>query len=287
MADFHERRPLGRTGLMVSRLGLGSSFGASTRVIEEAFDRGINYLYWGTIRRPAFGRAMRHLARRQRDEVVLTVQSYSRVPALIAPSVELALRRVGIDCFDCLLLGARNDRPGDGYVEAFERLREQGKVRFLALSTHNRPLLPQLFDEFQRGASPYDVFMVRYNAVHRGAESDVFPFVPAERPPALIAYTATRWGHLLDPTKMPPGEAPLSASDCYRFALTQPEVDMVLSGPASAEQMDEALRALDLGPLDEEALERARRIGDSIYGRHRPNFADRGDAKDVEAGRAA
>lgn len=281
MSDFHARRPLGQTGLEVSRLGIGSSFGAPAGVIEQAFERGVNYLYWGTIRRPAFGRAMRHLARLHREELVLTVQSYSRVPALVGPSVDVALLRSGVEYFDLLLLGARDERPAEAYVEAFERLREQGKVRHLALSTHNRPLLPSLFDEFSSGSSPYDMFMLRYNAVHRGAEEDVFPFVPAERPPGIIAYTATRWGHLLDPKKMPEGLSPPSASDCYRFALSHPAVDMVLTGPADQTQMDEALRALERGPLDEEELERMRRIGDHIYGRYKPSFADRGDAKDA------
>jgi aryl-alcohol dehydrogenase-like predicted oxidoreductase len=275
---FHEKRPLGQTGLEVSRLGIGSSFGAPARVIEEAVERGVNYLYWGTIRRPAFGRAMRHVARRRREDVVLTVQSYSRVPALVGPSVDVALLRAGVEYFDLLLLGARNERPAEAYVEAFERLREQGKVRHLALSTHNRPLLPSLFDEFRSGASPYAMFMLRYNAVHRGAERDVFPFVPDGPRPGIIAYTATRWGHLLDPKKMPDGMSPPSASDCYRFALGQPAVDMVLTGPANREQMDEALRALERGPLDPEEQERMRRIGDHIYGRYKPSFADRGDA---------
>ncbi len=166
---------------MVSRLGIGSSYGASADVIEEAVEQGVNYLYWGTVRRPAFGRAMRHVARKNRDSVVLAVQSYSRLPGLIGTSVEIALRRAGLDYFDILLLGMHNSRPRSEYIEAFERLRTQGKVRFLALSTHNRPLLPLLFDEYKEGGSALDVFMFRYNAVHRGAERDVFPFIPAGR----------------------------------------------------------------------------------------------------------
>jgi aryl-alcohol dehydrogenase-like predicted oxidoreductase len=222
---------------------------------------------------------MRSLSRRHRDELVLTVQSYSRLPTLVGPSVEVALRRAGLEHFDVLLLGMRNARPSDDYHEAFERLRDAGKVRFLAVSTHNRPILPSLFHEYEEGRSPYDVFMFRYNAVHRGAEKDVLPFVPRERPPGLISYTTTRWGHLLDPKRMPPGETPVAASDCYRFALTRGEIDVVLCGPADAEQMDEALRALDRGPLDDEEMARICHIGDFIYGRYSPKFADRGDAE--------
>lgn len=276
--DFRQPVTLGTTGLSVGRLGIGSSFGAPAKVIEAAVERGANYLYWGSIRRPGFGQAMRNVARRNRDGVVLTIQSYSRVPALVAPSIEISLRRVGVEAFDFLLLGMWNRRPGDGLIEAALRLKEQGKVRHLMLSTHNRPFLPALFEEYEKGESPFDVFMVRYNAVHRGAEQDVFPFLPKSPKPGLITYTTTRWGHLVDPRKMPPGDAAPPASDCYRFALSHPAVDVALCGPANEEQMQEALRALERGPLDAEEMQRMHRIGDFLYGGHRPKFADQGDA---------
>ena len=283
MPDFRNSITLGQTGLSVSRLGIGSSFTGSARFIEEAVDQGVNYLYWGSIRRSAFGRALRNVARRKRESVVLTVQSYSRVAALMAPSVEIALRRAGVEYFDFLLLGMWNQPPRQALVDAALRLREQGKVRHLMLSTHNRPSLQGHFREFEAGRSPFDVFMLRYNAVHRGAERDVFPHLPAQRPPGLIAYTATRWGHLLDPKKMPPGESPPPARDCYRFALSHPAVSLVLCGPANREQMQEAIRALDAGPLTPDEMARMRRIGDHIYGRYRPNFAERGDVDGAAA----
>jgi aryl-alcohol dehydrogenase-like predicted oxidoreductase len=279
MSSFRDPLLLGQTGLRVSRLGIGSSAVGSERFVEEAVEQGINYLYWGSIRRPAFGRALRHVARRNREGVVLTVQSYSRVAALLRPSIEIALRRAGVEYFDFLLLGMWNAPPRKGIVEAALRLRAQGKVRHLMLSTHNRPSLQRHFRDFEAGRSPFDVFMLRYNAVHRGAEQDVFPHLPERRPPSLIAYTATRWGHLLDPAKMPPGDEPPPARDCYRFALSHPAVSMVLCGPANREQMQEAIRALDAGPLDSDEQTRMRRIGDHVYGRFSPNFTDRGDTR--------
>ena len=283
MHDFATPVPLGQTGIEVSRLGIGSSFTGDSRFIEEAVERGVNYLYWGSIRRPAFGRAMRQLARRNRDGIVLTVQSYSRVAALMGPSVELALRRVGVEYFDFLLLGMWNQPPWPHLVDAALRLREQGKVRHLMLSTHNRPSLPGHFEAFEAGTSPFAAFMLRYNAVHRGAEQDVFPFLPEQRPPGIITYTTTRWGHLLDPKKMPPGETPPPARDCYRFALARPDVDVVLCGPANREQMQEALAALEAGPLDPEQTERMLRIGQHIYGHSKPKFAEGGDAGNAAA----
>ena len=277
MVDWNAHVPFGATGLEVSRLGIGSSFVKDAAMVEEAVERGVNYLYWGSIRRPAFGRAMRNLARKGRERLVLTVQSYTRVAALMGPSVEIALRRAGVEYFDFLLLGMWNRPPSESLVDAARRLQDQGKVRHLMLSTHNRPSLQGHFADYAGGTSAFDVFMLRYNAVHRGAETDVFPFLPAERPPGIIAYTATRWGHLLDEAKMPPGVKPLSARDCYRFALSNPAVDVVLCGPADRSQMQEALRALDAGPLSDEEMAHVRAIGDHVYGKYAPQFAERGD----------
>jgi len=278
MPDFLAPIELGQTGLRVSRLGIGSSFTGDPRMIEEAVAEGVNYLYWGSIRRPAFGRAIRDVARRRREGVVVTVQSYTRVAALMAPSVEIALRRTGLDYFDFLLLGMWNRPPGRALVEAALRLVERGRVGHLMLSTHNRPSLRDHFRDFERGASPYAAFMLRYNAVHRGAERDAFPYLPETARPGLITYTATRWGHLCDPAKMPPGEPVPPTRDCYRFALSHPAVQMVLCAPRSRDEMQEALRARAAGPLTPEEMERMHRIGDHIYGRYRPQFAEKGDA---------
>ena len=277
MTDLRTPVPFGQTGLQVSRLGIGSSFTGDPAFIEEAVEQGVNYLYWGSIRRPAFGRAIRNVARKNREGVVLTVQSYTRVAALMAPSIELALRRAGVEYFDFLLLGMWNKPPGQGLIDAAQRLKQQGKVRHLMLSTHNRPSLDGHFRRFEAKESPFDVFMLRYNAVHRGAERDVFPLLPATPGPGIVAYTATRWGHLVDPKKMPPGETPPQARDCYRFALSHPAVSMVLCGPSDREQMQEALRALDAGPLDADEMARMHRIGNHVYGKYKPQFGEGGD----------
>lgn len=287
MNDFLERREIGRTGLQSSRLGIGSTFDAPTHVIEDAFARGINYLYWGTVRRPDFARAMVNLARRHRDEMILTIQSYSQEPATIEEEVEQAIQSAGVENFDFLLLGNHANKPGAAYREAFERMRERGMVRFLSVSSHNRPLVPELLADYERGESPFELLMFRYNAVHRGAEKDVFPFLPKGRRPTILAYTATRWGHLLDAGKMPPGEAPVSACDCYRYSLSHPAVDMVLCGPANAEQMDDAIAALERGPLAPEERARIERIGAYLYGQYAPQYPDAGDVQDVSAGVAA
>ena len=187
MTDFRAPVAFGQTGLRVSRLGIGSSFTGDAAFIEEAVEQGVNYLYWGSIRRPAFGRAIRSVARRNRDGVVLTVQSYTRVASLMGPSVELALRRAGVEYFDFLLLGMWNKPPAARLVDAARRLVEKGRVRHLMLSTHNRPSLQGHFRRFEAKESPFDAFMLRYNAAHRGAERDVFPHLPEAPRPGIVA----------------------------------------------------------------------------------------------------
>jgi aryl-alcohol dehydrogenase-like predicted oxidoreductase len=114
--------------------------------------------------------------------------------------------------------------------------------------------------------TPIDILMVRYNAAHRGAEQDVFPYLPDDRAPGITTYTATRWGQLLKKKKMPPGEQPLSAAECYRFVLANPHVDLCLIGPRNEREMDHALQVIDADPLSEDDLDRIRRIGDHVHG---------------------
>jgi hypothetical protein len=111
-----------------------------------------------------------------------------------------------------------------------------------------------------------DFFHIRYNAVHTGAEQDIFPHLPPDNRPGIGIYTATCWRKLLKPKLMPTGESPLTAADCYRFVLSHPDVNVCLTGPKTAEQMEDNFKALDAGPLDEEGMARVRRIGKHIYG---------------------
>jgi predicted aldo/keto reductase-like oxidoreductase len=66
--------------------------------------------------------------------------------------------------------------------------------------------------------------------------------------------------------KMPPGEKPLTAADCYRFVLSNPAIDVCMSGARTIEQMGENLAVLDAGPMSEDEMARARRIGDFLHG---------------------
>ena len=252
---------LGGTGLRVGRLGVSASYGVPARAVEQAFEQGVNYLYWGSRRSSAFGEAIRNLSP-QRERMVLVIQSYSRIAGLVGPSVEQALRKLRMDHADILLLGLWNKPVAERILDAARKVKERGLVRFLALSSHNRPMLGRL-----AASRAFDVLHFRYNAIHTGAESDIFPHLPAENPPGMVAYTATSWKQLLNERKVPEGEKVPTAGDCYRFVLSRSEVDVCMTGPSNAAQMDEAVRALGQGPMTEEKLAWMRRVGKAKYGK--------------------
>jgi aryl-alcohol dehydrogenase-like predicted oxidoreductase len=249
---------LGRTGLEVGRLGIAASYGVPAAAVERAFERGVNYLYWGTLRRDAFAQAIRNLAPR-RDRMVMVVQSYSRVAGLVGWSLERALRKLRLDHADILLFGLWNRPLPPRIVEAGLKLQQRGLARHLALSTHHRPLAAQLASDERFGA-----LHVRYNAEHPGAERDIFPLLPAINRPGIVSFTATSWGRLLDRRRTPPGEPVPTSADCYRFVLSNPAVDVCLTGPSSEEQVTQALEALDRGPMPPEEIAWMRRVGSAL-----------------------
>lgn len=260
MAAFKERA-LGSTGLKVGPLGMAASYGAPAEAFEEAFDRGCNYFYLGGGRRKAgMKQAIRNLCRQGlRDRLVIAIQSYARFGYLMEWVFKSRLRSMDLERADILVLGWHNRRPAPGLVRRARAMKSKGLCRHLAMSGHQRRLFPQLAAE-----GPFGLFHVRYNAAHRGAQTEIFPHLQGDNRPGIVSYTATRWGQLLNPGKMPPGESVPEPSDCYRFVLSNPAVDVCMCGPQDIRQVREALRTLELGPLDSGDMERMKRIGDYV-----------------------
>ncbi len=259
--DFKMRVQLGRTGRMVSRLGLASGYGVPTAAIEKAFhEHGVNYFYLSLLKRGQMVQAIRNLAA-HRDELFIVLARPTTY--FLERLVERWLRSLGVGQIDAVLLQDHRKPPPPKLIDGLHRLRENGKVRFVGMSSHDRSLVARLAGGELQAAM--DFFQIRYNAVHPGAEKDVFPHLPREDPPGIVAFTATCWGKLFQQKWMPQGERPPKPADCYRFVLSHPDVNVCVTGPSTAEQMEENLTALSAGPLAEEEMARIRRIGQHIY----------------------
>jgi aryl-alcohol dehydrogenase-like predicted oxidoreductase len=86
--------------------------------------------------------------------------------------------------------------------------------------------------------------MIRYNAAHRGAETEIFPMARRLGLP-VIAYPALRWGALQRPTPSdPPGFVPPAAPLWHHFALQEPAVSVALAAPNSRAELETDLEVL-------------------------------------------
>jgi aryl-alcohol dehydrogenase-like predicted oxidoreductase len=256
---------LGRTGLRVGRLGIASSFGAPAEAYEAAFNAGCNYFTWGTFIKGGskpMKQAIRNIVSNgKRNELVIALYSYSHMGFLMERLLKNDLRALDIEYADVLILGYFQKKPGKGIMSAAIKLKEKGLVRHLGISSHNRKLFPVLERE-----KIFDIFHLRYNAANRGAEVDIFPYLDQNRA-GIVSYTATRWRQLLKQKNMPEHITAPSASDCYRFVLSNQQVDVSLMGARSIEQMHENLSVLKSGPMDEREMSRMTAIGDYVYKR--------------------
>jgi aryl-alcohol dehydrogenase-like predicted oxidoreductase len=267
-----EQRPLGRTGLVASRLGLAGSFGIDAGAAERAFhELGINYLFV-TPRMRGLAEAVRRLVRAGHRER-LVVASGAGLPFgwTVERALERAAKALGVECFDVFHLfwvQAHWYVTGQTW-KAMERLKSSGRARALGISCHDRPMARALADELD-----LDVLMIRYNAAHRGAEQEIFASL-GDGPgrPGVVAYTATRWGRLL---KSVDGLGPMSAPECYRFSLGHPKVDVVLCGARSYGELAANAAGVAQGPLAPERLEEVRRFGDRVRSTARGRIGFRG-----------
>jgi aryl-alcohol dehydrogenase-like predicted oxidoreductase len=253
-----ERRPLGRTSIAVSPLGLAGSYGISADDAVRAFhELGINYFFVSP-RMKGLAEATRRLIKEgHRDRLVIASGASIPTGGSVKKEWEKCADALGvehIDVFHLFWVQAHWYVTGQTW-NAMRALKEEGKARALGLSCHDRPMARALVDELG-----LDVLMIRYNAAHRGAEKEVFDSLPRNRP-GIVAYTATRWGKLL---KAVGPHRPMSAAECYRFALTHPSVDVVLSGAADYAELAANAAGVAAGPLGPARMDEVRAFGDTV-----------------------
>ena len=168
LKDALARRPLGRTGLSVSEISLGSSPLPDPDLLRAIVDRGVNYI--DTSHNYENGNAERRIGRllkdvgRDRIHVATKFHVAPRdTPDSIVASVHGSLRRLDIETIDVLMIhGAETAAVlvDERVLEACDRLKKEGAFRFRGLSCHANQ------DEVVRKAVDcglYDMVQVGYN----------------------------------------------------------------------------------------------------------------------------
>ncbi|MHC5351550.1 aldo/keto reductase [Metapseudomonas furukawaii] len=126
-----------------------------------------------------------------RDQVFLVSKVYPWNASLkgTAQACERSLRRLGTDHLDLYLLHWRGEHPLEDTVEAFERLREQGRIARWGVSNLDLSDLQEL----PPGCAANQVL---YNPESRGVEFDLLPYQQEQGMP-LMAYCPVGQGGAL------------------------------------------------------------------------------------------
>ncbi len=196
-------RTLGRTGLKVSLLGMGTGghdpLGQKSgrteaemhRLLHGAFDLGINlfdtspgYLASELI----LGRALQELPREEfvvSTKFALVTEDQDGNPTYtgadeIRATVAASLRRLHLDTIDILLIQA----PAARYYEhvmseqipVLQALQQEGKFRYLGSSEVSRVDGAHEWLRKSLPANLYDVVMVAHNMLNQSAQRHVFPY---------------------------------------------------------------------------------------------------------------
>jgi len=250
----------------VFRLGLALNYGIDGAGVEEGLARGIDTMLWTNFRTGKVRDAVRSALARDRAKMTLLAgPTLGYFGGNVRRGTERLLKELSTDYIDVLMLFwlGKTSALTPATIDTVMKLKEEGKVRALGTSIHDRVRAGHLIAD-----SPIDVFMLRYNAAHPGAERDCFPHLH-HRKPAVVAYTATSWRKLLSPPRGWDGPT-MTAGDCYRFCLSSPHVDLTLTGPANVAQLRASLDAVEKGPLAPAELAWMRRYGALVSGHALP-----------------
>ena len=274
-----EYRRLGRTEARVSDISLGSGRIHPERGGEEvaraAIDRGINYFdtspdYSAAGSETALGRAMKG----RRDQMFVATKFCTPRGDLPAGSsvsqymevVEESLKRLQTDHVDLVHIHAVNTvtRLLDPNAhEAFERLKEQGKVRFLGFSSHT-PNLEQVANAAIDDGR-FDVMMLAY---HHGAWPGLASIVEraAAQDMGVVAMKTLKGAKhrgLLESR----AEADSYTQAAFKWVLADPSVSCLVISFFEAQHLDEYLFASGKRPTSQDhAL--LQKYDQLIAGRH-------------------
>lgn len=293
---------LGNSDLRVSAvsfgcMSLGTDDAANARLLHRALDHGINLfdtadLYQHGENERTVGKAFRGM----RDRVVIATKvgnewrtdgsgwDWNPTKAYILRAVEDSLRRLQTDYIDLYQLhGGTIDDPMEETIEAFELLKQQGKIRHYGISS----IRPNVIREYVRRSNIVSV-MMQYSLLDRRPEESCLALLK-QRQKGVLVRGALAKGLLVDKPARPylnheaevvaKAAAQVQALSSPSRSAAQTAVQWVLQHPATTTavvgmrtmaQLDDALGAMHAPPLTEAEAQRLdATVPAHFYGQHR------------------
>lgn len=247
-----EYRQFGSTGALVSPLGFGAmrlppEEKEAVRVIQRAFDLGVNYIdtapyYMDNTSEITVGKALKGY----REKVYLATKNpiEDSSGANFRLRLEKSLRQLAVDYIDFYYLWSINweeyqekiDVP-KGPLEAAWKAKEEGLIRHLCFSVHDiRENVKKIIDQ-----NVFEAVLCQYNLLDREHES-TFAYAKSKGLGTAVMGPVAG-GRLGAPsqviqTLLPTG-VKSNAETALRFVLANPDVDLTLSGMGTVAMVEE------------------------------------------------
>lgn len=174
----------------------GSDRDAEVAALRRGLDLGVGLIdtaemYGGGGAEEVVGAAIE--GRRDEAFVVSKVFPHNATAEGAIAACERSLRRLGIEHLDCYLLHWRGSTPLAETLEAFERLRRDGKIRHFGVSNFDPSDVDELLSLASGRSSATN--QVLYNLTRRGVEFDLLPRCREQRLP-VMAYSPIEQGRV-------------------------------------------------------------------------------------------
>lgn len=243
-------------------LGLIPDEGEAIRLLHAAIDAGIDFLdnAWEYNHHVSEERTGKALRGGKRDQVFLMTKvcTHGRDGKVAMQQLEESLRRLGTDHLDLWQIHevVYDDDPARHYaaggaVEALDKAKREGKVRFVGFTGHK---LPAIHREMIERGYPFDTAQMPINVLdpnYRSFERDVVPLC-RERGIHVLGMKCFAEGRLLEAGKADP-------DDALRYAMSVPGVLTTVTGIDSQTVLEHHIRIADnFTPLSEFEMQRLR-----------------------------
>jgi len=252
-AHVRSYRPLGRTGMQMSDISFGCAGLDNVAVVKRALERGVTYFDTS----PDYSRAGSEqtlgegIKGHPRDELFIVSKfctpdghlSNDAPTKEVIAAVEGSLKRLGTDYLDLAHIHACDsvDRLMNPNIhEAFDRLKEQGKLRALGVSSHTPHLETVMRKAVDSGR--FDVIMVAYNFKNWPDLTNIFRDAKAKGVGVVAMKTLKGAQHsvLSDFT---PTERESFPQAAFKWVLNNQDVSGLVVSINSLAQIDEYLYA--------------------------------------------